>query len=393
MTKSLLFFLLSTLLPLQIFSQHALNRSKNIPRPGDHLLKQKVSYKSPGEKGAEVLWDFSDLKPINDNYELKYRSPHSDSDTIIGVGHCTMYYYQSSCDSLFSFGHENPTTYIEYTQFETLLVFPFPYGRSITSYFGGKGCYCKRLYIDIYGKSVVTADAFGMMILPNGDTLQHVLRIHTSKLILEQIHPQSNHTTLPIGTAKIPTCYSDSINKYLANDSTYLQIDKWDWYAEGYRYPIFESINSTICKSNKKYPYPSISFYYPPYEQYYGLHADSENQSTRDNTDRYRQEKLFINDINPIENKNNHRYQDDFIHYICSFNNQEILLNYTINSNADITFCLYDFQGRQLSIIEKTVQNKGNYQKRISLCTFPKGEYLLRIAINNKVYGEKISKQ
>ena len=171
--KLFLFFMLAVMVPLQLFSQYSLERTTHLPRPGDRLGKQEAAYKSPGAKGTGIVWNFSELENRNANYELRYTSPHPDSDTIIGIEHRTMYRYQLSGDTLFTPGYENSTTRIGYRIPESLLIFPFPYGRSLTTCFGGKGNYCNRLGIDICGRSTVTADATGLMILPGGDTLHH----------------------------------------------------------------------------------------------------------------------------------------------------------------------------------------------------------------------------
>ena len=390
--KSLLFFLLSVIIPIQLFSQHSLGVATNLPRSGDHLQKQEVSYKSPGSKGLGIVWDFSELENKNANYKLRYTSLHSDSDTIIGIEHRTMYYYQLCGDTLFTPGYENPTTRIMYREPEALLVFPFPYGRTFTNSFGGKGNYCNRMKIDICGNSTVTADATGMMVLPGGDTLQHVLRIHTRKLIFEQMSPGFVSITAGLDTLPSAVCYRDSVNLHLANDSSYFQIDTWRWYAEGYRYPVFESINSAICTSGQKSTHFSTSFYYPPEEQYYGLNEDSDNQEKRDRIEADKQPEPFIQGAPENEN-NGHGYEDEFIHYTFTLSDHVVSLNYTLKVGSDVTLGLYDIQGRQQSSIQKACQAEGSYQKQFPLDGLPGGEYLLRIVVGDKAYGEKILKR
>lgn len=387
--KSLLFFLLSMTIPLQLFSQYSLGITSNLPRSGDRLRKQEVTYRSPGGKGTMVIWDFSELESKNENYGLRYVPSFFASDTIVGIEHRTMYYYQLSGDTLSISGYENPTMHIRYQDPEAMLVFPFPYGRSFTTFFGGKGNYCNRLKVDVYGKSTVTADATGLMILPGGDTLRHVLRIHTCKLAFEQT---STGITVGIDTVPLPICYRDSVNLYLDNDSSYFQIDTWRWYAEGYRYPVFESMNSAISKSGKKSIHYSTSFYYPPEEQYYGLNIDSENQEKRYRMEVNEQPEVFSADGSVVRN-NMHRYEDEFILYAYNSNGQEISLNYTLKADSDVAIGLYDVQGRQYSAIQKIWQSGGSYQQQLSLEGLIRGEYLLRIAIDGRTYSEKILKQ
>ena len=390
--KLFLFFMLAVMAPLQLFSQYSLERTTHLPRPGDRLGKQETAYKSPGAKGTGIVWDFSELENRNANYELRYTSPHLGSDTIVGIEHRTMYRYQLSGDTLFTPGYENSTTRIGYRIPESLLIFPFPYGRSLTTCFGGKGNYCNRLGIDICGRSTVTADATGLMILPGGDTLRHVLRVHTCKLVFERTGPGPAHAVAGVDTVAGPVCYRDSVNRYLADDSAHFQIDTWRWYAEGYRYPVFESIHSAICKSGKKSTHFSTSFYYPPKEQYYGLSGDPENQERRDRREMDHHPEAFPA-ADSEKKDSGHEDEDEFIRYVCISDGQEVSLSYTLKTDSDVGIELYDIQGRRYSAVQKACQSAGSYREQFPLGKLSAGEYLLRIAIGNKTYGEKILKR
>ena len=390
--KLFLFFMLAVTTPVQIFAQYSLERTTHLPRPGDRLGKQEVAYESPGDKGTGMVWDFSELENKNADYELRYTSPHPGSDTIIGIEHRTMYRYQLSGDTLFTPGYENSTTRIGYRIPESLLVFPFPYGRSLTTCFGGEGNYCNRLGIDICGKSTVTADATGLMILPGGDTLRHVLRVHTCKLVFERMGHGHAHAVDGPDTIAGPVCYRDSVKRYLADDSAHFQIDTWRWYAEGYRYPVFESIHSAICKSGKKSTHFSTSFYYPPKEQYYGLGGDPENQEKRDGRETDDRPEAFRTE-NPGEKDDGHKYEDEFIRYACHSDGQEVSLSYTLKTDSDVSMELYDIQGRRHSAVQKACQGAGSYREQLPLGELTAGEYLLRIAVGDKTYGEKILKR
>ena len=127
-------------------------------------MKRMVTACEPGENGVQRVWDFGGLELRDANYELKYVL--QGTDTVIGTEHCTMYYYRTSGDSLFCLGYENPTTFIAYQKPELLLVFPVFQGRVVTDYFDGMGNYCERLEVWLRGKSTVTADASGVLILP-----------------------------------------------------------------------------------------------------------------------------------------------------------------------------------------------------------------------------------
>ena len=387
--KPLLLFLFASVLSLGLSSQITLNSLCNLPRSGDRLVKQQVDYKAPGGKGVGVVWDFSDQTPLNDHYELNYRSLDVHSDTLVGTEHRTMYYYYLRGDSLYSLGYENPTTLITYRKPETLLVFPFTYGRTFTDYFEGTGSYCDQLDIHVQGKSQVTADASGMLVLPGGDTLRHVLRVHHRKCMVESMEPFTPGSSLRADTLPL-ILNRDSIDWYLANDSSSLQVDTWRWYADGYRYPIFESVSGSICCLGKASPYFATSFYYPPHEQYYALDEDSDNRERRDG---FVEKEYSVSNGNG-EDGDGRGYSDERISYGISIDTRgELKIDYLLNESADVLIGLYDLQGRQLSDVRRQESPAGRYTETLSLVDFPDGEYLLRLVVGGKTYGEKVLKR
>lgn len=99
-----------------------------------------------------------------------------------------MYRYKLSNDSLQLWGFENPTTVIRNSHPELILKFPVSYGDIVKDYYQGNGRYCERFSLSTMGTIESVADAYGMMILPNQDTLRNVLRIKSVKRIAEDMH-------------------------------------------------------------------------------------------------------------------------------------------------------------------------------------------------------------
>lgn len=190
MGKILCTVLVGFLFPLCVYSQ-TLNTSYNLPRSGDKLMKCQITTIQPNKGGNQQVWNFTDIKLQDANYELKYEA--QGNDTIIATEHRTMYYYQKSGDSLFCIGYENPTTFIIYQKPELLFAFPISQGHTVYDYFEGKGNYCNYLDIHLRGKTTITADASGKLILPDGDTIQNVLRTYTHKYIHQQMQPQKKN--------------------------------------------------------------------------------------------------------------------------------------------------------------------------------------------------------
>jgi len=139
--------------------------------------------------------------------------------------------------------------------------FPFAYGDTLFSYFVGKGQYCHRLELAVKGYTRVEADAQGELLLPKSETVKKALRVHTLRHYTE--------------TGK---------------DSVEMTLDTYSWYAAGIRYPVFESVKTTLSRkgdtkdskgeSMKDSTVFSTSFYYPPELQTSQVQTDSISSSS-----------------------------------------------------------------------------------------------------------------
>lgn len=380
-----LLFLSGSIFTLAIHAQ-SLNTACNQPRGGDRLLKRTVATCEPGEAGSGQVWDFSNLKLPDASYELKYTGQGSDS--LIGTEHRTMYYYRFSGDSLFCLGYENPTTFIAYQKPELLLTFPILQDRTISDYFDGKGLYCQQLNIRQCGKSTVTANASGDLILPGGDTLHRVLRTYTHKQIYQRMGSKTNAPISLQTDTILFTLNRDSIEYLLGNDSIRQDMEIWRWYAHGYRYPVLETIKSTIYQHGNPYEHFSTSFVYLPEEQYYDLPYDTDNQERRDiATDKQFEREWKNTAANGEKERNNISYNYELEA------NGDLYISYELKQPEEVSISLFNLQGQQLTTVQHTSLSAGLYNETISMGNYPTGEYLLRIITGKKVYAKKILKK
>jgi hypothetical protein len=246
-------------------AQHPLQSELNLPRVGDEIIKQQVQYKDPGRSGANVIWNFGQLESINDEYSLVYSVPELIGDSIyimgqdtiysadlvndylfIGTEHNTMYYYRFSGDTLWTIGHENAVNLLKYTQPLLTNVFPTHYGDTLAAAYAAHGMYSMTVPFKTIGKTNIEVDAFGMMILPSGDTLRHVMRTQTVRNFSEIL----------------PTADGDSIRLNTRQKN-------YQWYSKGYRYPLFETIRTVVSQDATEINRFATAFFYPPQEQYY----------------------------------------------------------------------------------------------------------------------------
>ena len=247
MKKRTLFFI-TFFVSLGLHAQNfqTLTTVRNAYRAADQLVKQQVEFRDPGSTGKGLSWDFSTLQPINENYSLNYFIPDSTRMICLcGQEHNTRYYFRQQQDSLQAVGYENSTTYMEYTQPELRMHFPFAYGDTLFGYFTGKGEYCHRIPLAVKGYTRIMADAEGELKLPEFTTVKKALRVRTLRHYTE--------------TGK---------------DSVEMTLDTYSWYAAGIRYPVFESIKTSLSRkgdkkddkgeSMKDTTVFSTSFFYPP---------------------------------------------------------------------------------------------------------------------------------
>ncbi len=375
----LLIFLVQSCL---VYSQQTLQESLHMFRDGDAIVKQQVLYKDPGRSGENVLWDFSNLSAINEEYKLVYRA--AGEDLIIGTEHNTMYYYSLSNDSLLLWGYENPTTLLRNHQPELLLKFPVSQGDRTQSYYWGEGKYCDKLYFSAMGTVNSHADATGTLILPDKDTIQNAFRVRTVKWIAEEMCLLSEKYRRDT----IQSISADSINYRLTNDSTLIGVETYRWYVRGYRYPVFETVQTVINRkdSTQNETFFNTAFFYPPQSHSY-LEDDELNQALLQNDSVQGVHSSPSGPYNPWYDLTYNVYPNPVQ------TNLEIEIYLPIPAQT-IRVQLTDRQGR--IVMEENWGSKpaGIFTKQIFMGQYIRGEYILNIQLDESfMISEKILKR
>jgi hypothetical protein len=263
----------------------------NVPRNGDGIIKQQVEYKDAGRDGQNVIWDFGILEPINEEYVLNYEYYEYDdikisdssrqydiSDTVntdtntadmlyadtsnrhntlnkqnilVGTEHYTMYYYKITDSTLETVGYENPVNKVEYSMPLLKDIYPLNYGDSCEQDYELQGVYSQRTQFSSKGKISITADAYGMIILPSGDTIKHVLRVKTIQSIIDTV--------------------SDTVKTS--------NVENYRWFASGLRYPVFEVIKLSNADSDDEESIFETAFFFPPPQDEFFATPDTANQN------------------------------------------------------------------------------------------------------------------
>jgi len=295
---------------------------------GDVVVKQQVEYKDPLAFGHGILWDFSALSPINTEYKVKYFYPDSTDLTLYcGQEPTARFYYRLRNDSLFATGFENSTSIMKYSKPELKLKFPMNYGDTLYSVFEGNGQYGRRVPMYVKGFTRVKYDADGTLFLPDFPNGVPAFRTHTLRY------------------------YTQATRNKIK-----MKIDTYSWYVAGTRYPVFESVKTSVItvttfdngsEQQKDTAIFQTSFYYPPNEQ------TGTGSGNGQNTDGQNQVLTGINAVfteatylpNPV-------YDNLYINYKLT---RDATVWFSVHSNGGIPLCQTSPQHRQAGYNEAIV--------------------------------------
>ena len=379
----------SQLLPL-LFSggmaaaqaQTVLQQDTHMFREGDVILKQEVQYKSPGRSGKNVVWDFSELTPL----ENEYRESYDRMDSLFTCsGMNATYQYRFSGDSLLCVGYFNQLLQMRHLLPELIMHYPLTYSDSICSFYYGEGKYSHTLNLAVYGETVRKADAEGILFLSDGEVLSDVLRVHESVRTGQRI--ASSPAILSFGET---SSYSkDSLIYHLTHDSITWRVDAYRWYAPGYRYPVFETVQTFVCASGIPVRHFQRSYYYPVEEQKY-LSEDRVNMAVRETlaTQAERdEEELYTKKKSFGKKSGNYAYNSYF-----SPDGGLLKIDILLDGPSSVDLLLCSLSG--ICLFQKTLSecDAGMYQETFDLTSLPSADYLLSVIINGEVNSEKILK-
>ncbi len=332
-----------------------IDMATNAPRSGDGYVVRQMEYFAQGDEGKNVLWDFSELKSLDKKSRREYFL--SRDSILTGVDEECARKYELTGDSLRCLGYDTRLKHMEYSEPMTLMTYPFGYGYNITNTYHGKGDYCKRLLLKNGGTLVVEADAEGSIVYNEGDTLKNVLRVHTTRLNSVSLHAQTD--TLMEDTSRM----KQEIEEHYA------------WYVRGYRYPMYET--SSICFYDNMTPVSCLqkAYRYLPEEL-------ADNEEFKDSVN----SEILMEDS--IANK----ACEDIIYYTIKNDGCTLTMDYSLDADASINALVSNSRG-MLYGRRSTRQPAGtDYQMDFDIVSLPKGEYVLYINVNGKVYNEKFKK-
>lgn len=341
---------------------YKLTFENNSFKANDKIVKMQVKYIEPQQLGINQLWDFTDLIPVNVNYDIRYFHPDSTQTNLFcGMESNTRYYYRQENDTIESTGYENSTTYFKNTIPELKLTFPFSYGDTLYSPFSGWGQYSHRMTFQIKGYTRIEADAEGFLLLPESPKLRvKAIRVHTCRRFLQTI--------------------KDSVEMY---------VNTYAWYAAGSRYPVLESVKTNIVRkvkqnkenggsnmaqSNKDTTVLMTSFYYPPINQKIKNTIDTLTINTTDS----------VVDIHSIFTQA--RYMPNPVV-------DKLTISYLLKRDAKVWFSIHNTLGVKLIATNPCTMQEGEHTTDMNMGQLLTGVYSLYVHVDDLVLKVSVIKQ
>ena len=323
----------------------------NGPRSGDKYKMEVVPFFSDGERGTDALWDFSSLRGNGESIDIEYF--YGKDFVLMSVDTKTIRKYDLTEDTLKLIGYENPLSHVDYTTPIALVSYPFNYGYSITNNYEGEGTYCKTLNIRNRGTYIVEADAEGVLVSHEGDTLKNILKIHMTRVSSLSMH------------AKTDTLFEDTARMKQEIEET------CQWYARGYRYPLYETISTTYYDNMTQVSCIQNAYRYMTEEQ--SMMKDSVNE-----------EILQRDSLAAIAEK-------DIIHYSVDMSGSNLTISYDLDEDASINAMVCSKMG-VLYMRKSERQPAGtDYQLSFDCTGVRHDDYILYLNVNGKVYSEKFN--
>ena len=304
--------------------------------PGSKHQSQRVEYQSPGESGQNIIWDFSKAETIGEMIKS-----NSDFEKDAETGIIKVFRHEDQITFLYNIsergneylGYENKAYKLLFNKPLLKTQYPQTFGNYIEGAYEGTLSYGADRSYPVSGTYSTHGDATGTIILPNGDKYP-VLRVHTTQNID-------------------------------ADGGSASQIDKYLWYAQDVRLPLFVSIqNYTIKKDGTKALRSQESYYSP-------VLKSGSVETGISNVEKTVAYKVFPNP-----------FQDN------------IELSYDLPKETLVKIELFDSKGTKLStLVSQTQSGAVSFTENVSQYTQSQGTYFLKMQFGNQVYTEKLLKK
>lgn len=329
--------------PLYANCQCKINGLQHSILTEDSLFSETLPFAYAGSNGEQQLWDYSGCHP--EGTYLRHFILNPDS-AIWGYDECQTHTYKQTADSLLLTREESSLYYVDYTTPRLVLCFPMQYGDSVAAPFYGEGKYCDRMFLRRYGMVSIKADGYGTLIRAEGDTLRDVLRIR--------------HITTTDLRQSVDSIANDQNNHQQEITERYL------WFSQDYRYPVFETSTSTFYQAMRPYSTHQKAFRC-------GISVSRSTDEMEGNG-------------NPDGSSNT---GNSFFTHTVSNHLGHIIISYEAQQPVLVNLIVADIMG-MMHRSESFYASTGTGQHTIECTGLRHGQYILYVNVNGSVYSNTI---
>ena len=363
----------------QVLSTTEQNICNHTYHIGDKIERQQATFKHFDQKGKGAIWDLTDINLSDNASWLTITSnPHDEHGLIIN-GLNTRYFCHKNETGTYLDGYENNQSKISYKLTDLIAPPSFVLNSMATGYFNGYAIYSESVYSRIYGTYECQVDGLGTMLLPSGDTITGVTRVHIQKHTGQQYLKNIEHAkALRLLVDSVDVYTHDSIIQHLAVDSNLVETNIYRWYAQGESYPIYETLDSHVKGNNIGF---KVAYYYSP-------------QSLKDN------EYEKSRNISQRESKSYLQWPSPYSRHVFS---NGTFIDYSVNVTSDgnvnvAMFCssrtkidcnIHTIDGMMVCQQSFKESSKKTYNICLPLSSHSHGIYILNISVNGQQFSEK----
>lgn len=379
------YMMLSLCICLSTEAQQATNA--HAFRIGDKLERQQAAYRQFDWQEHQAIWDLSDIDSSDNLSLLEFTENPQDEHGIIANGTNTRYYYRQDDLGTFLMGYENNQSKICYNMPELASLDNMAIGNKASGCFSGYAIYAESVFSRIYGIYECHVGEVGTIILPTNDSIGNVVKVQVTKTTGQHyLSDIENPKALQFLVDSISVYNNDSILHHLATDSCLVISTTNRWYAKGYRYPIYETIESHI-KGNK------VGFKAAYYSSPQSQKSPGEDEDEKEKVRKvgYKASPVPNKDIK--KNMSKHIFPDEtYMDYsLETTSDGQVNVALFCTSNTRISCGIYTMDGMAIGHKEYDGSNQRTYYFSQSLSSYPHGIYILSISVNGQQFSEKFT--
>lgn len=206
-----------------------------------------------------LVWDFSNILPGEHSNVYSFTQNDSSSLVINKFGSAL---FSSTQDGYEKAQFFNNSQQISFAKPEKILKFPFVVGDSISSHFYASGTLNNSDFLRIAGVSSVKADGWGLIALPDGDSIKNIVRLHIVRTGGILIDPQCQHNS-----SQDCILTDAEIAAMAMTDSVTFVDEHWLWLSANHPLPIVEMQATHIYNHLAEVDFRQSATFIPASEQ------------------------------------------------------------------------------------------------------------------------------